>query len=207
MANALILSPLPIVAATASSTARGTAMNVANDFAGVVWRSAPVEQGNASLLIDLGEDLPVDTLMLFGVDGDYVHDAGLAAALATEAQGPSFSGGNTATGFGAGDYFAVGNTALLAGGRRGSAGKGISLATWSTGPSAIRYISLYIYGLTPAGSVQVARVCVGKRFVPERNFRFGAGFGVRDLGKVDFSRFGVPLRTRGAKLRTTSLTF
>ena len=55
--------------------------------------------------------------------------------------------------------------------------------------------------------MRASRVVIGKRVQPGRNFSYGAGFGVKDLGSVDFSRRGVLLRSRGAKLRTGSLTF
>jgi hypothetical protein len=60
---------------------------------------------------------------------------------------------------------------------------------------------------SPAGSIQVSRVVAGQRIALERNFGFGAAFGVRDLGSVDFGRRGVLQRVRGKKLRTVGLTF
>lgn len=64
MANAWILQPMPIVGATVAGSSLGDPMNVANDYAGVVWRSSLT--GNADLIVDLGADVFVDSLLVFG---------------------------------------------------------------------------------------------------------------------------------------------
>ncbi|TVV75587.1 hypothetical protein FOY91_06695 [Sphingomonas solaris] len=73
-------------------------------------------------------------------------------------------------------------------------------------PPIARYWRILIYSTTRF-YFQMRRVLIGRRFSPARNFSNGAAFGVRDLGTADFSRRGVLLRTRGAKLRTVGLTF
>lgn len=70
-----------------------------------------------------------------------------------------------------------------------------------------RYVRVDYIAASTGQAVRFARVAIGKRFVPERNWSYGASFGVRDLGSLDFSPRGVLLRRRGAKLRTVSLTF
>ncbi len=48
---------------------------------------------------------------------------------------------------------------------------------------------------------------LGKAYVPERNFAFGAAFGLRDFAKVDFSARAALLRTkRPRKLRTVGIS-
>ena len=85
-------------------------------------------------------------------------------------------------------------------------GKALWLAPAVSPPPPSRYIRITLGA--PSNSVfTVARVVIGKRFQPSINFKFGAAFGVRDLGKIDFSSRGVLLRRYGAKLRTTGLTF
>jgi hypothetical protein len=196
MANAWIIQPLGILAAGAGSTAAGfDPAYVANDYAGVVWRSAG---GTASvdLLIDLGRDASADTIMLFGCDG---ATAGMTLQVlaSTQAVGSSF----------AAPSWTGAALPFLAGAQMPVSGRGVAL--WQApagGPPAARYWLLRIGGLANAPAT-VGRVVIGKRIQLERNFSYGAGFGVRDLGGVDFTRRGVLVRQRGKKLRTVGLSF
>lgn len=195
MANAWIIQPLPFVSATASSTAVGDAANVATDYAGVVWQSNSAT--SSTLTLDMGADMAIDTIALFGIVGPPA-DAQLTVALATAAQG----------GF-AGAFWQSPAQALYAGSQMPVSGKGAAL--WgapSTGapPAAARYVRL-TFSSGAAAPVQVSRAVIGKRIQLERNFGFGGSFGVRDLGSLDFSARGVMLRRRGKKLRTAALTF
>jgi hypothetical protein len=192
MANAWLLKPHPITSATASSVSIGAASNVALDYAGVVWASG--SGTSHALLIDLGADRALDTVMLFGV----VAPAGTTfiAQGATSAQG---------SGFASGGYPDTPSASIFAGSIRLTGGTGVTLAT-PTGWPPVRYVR-FVFTLPTAGVVQASRAVIGSRILLERNFSFGAAFGVRDLGSFDFSRRGVPLRTRGAKLRTLGLSF
>lgn len=196
MSNGFILAPLPIVSVTADTTAGSTAAaNVTNDFVGVVWRSAAGT--SARLDVDLGSDQVVDTIVLFGLAGAPA-DAELTVHLATEAQG-AFTGARW-TG-------AV--QPLYAGAVMPVIGKGRAL--WlapaaSPPPAAVRYVRLGFDGPTNYAA-EVSRVVIGKRFQPARNFVFGGGPGVRDLGALDYSPRGVLMRRRAAKLRTLGLTW
>lgn len=73
-------------------------------------------------------------------------------------------------------------------------------------PAVARYIAINFIDLAGA-AIQIAMIAVGKRFQPERNYSYGAAFGVRDLGQVDYSPRGVVLRRPGVKLRGMGLTF
>lgn len=190
MANAWILPPLAMPGIVASSVAIGAGDYMGNDYAGVVWRSAVGDV--ATITVDLGADRLLDTLMLFGVDGTAIDAATLDVRLATAEQGPNFNGQIIATG------------ALLSG-ERLSTGAGVAILSW--GALAARYVRLRIAGMTAAGSVQISRIVVGKRIQLARNFGYGAAFGIRDLGSLDFTRRGVLQRSRGKKLRTVGLTF
>ena len=188
MANAWIMAPLPIAAASASSSAAGRdPAYVGNDYAGVVWRSASATA--ATLTLDLGADQTVDTLALFGVDG-----AGAATLLsidgATAAQPGTFTALTPAA-------------PLLAGAVMPRSGRGVALADFA--PAVCRYLRLN-FG-APVSPIEVARAVVGKRIALERNFGLGGSFGVRDLGSVEFSRRGVLMRRRGKKMRTASISF
>lgn len=194
MANAWILAPLPIPAAAASNTAAGRApVHVGNDYAGVVWQS----NGEASpwIVIDLGGDLPIDTVSMFGLAGISTANT-LTIQTATAAQGGGFGGGSYTA-------FVTAATAL-AGATMPLSGKGVSLHSIAA-PVTCRYVKIAFTGL--AGAIQIARCVIGKRIVLERNFSFGGARGVRDLGSVDFSARGVLLRRSGKKLRTAALTF
>jgi hypothetical protein len=193
MANAWIIPPLALSGVTASTTALGAALYVANDYAGVVWQSASEAQPH--LILDLGSDVAIDTLLLFGVELAPVG-ATVQVLASTQAAGAGFAAPTwtgTVQPLDAGATFPV-------------SGKRVTLWSAPAGfPAAVRYLMVRFLGGPYA--VRVARAVVGKRIQLQRNFSFGAAFGVRDLGSFDFSRRGVPLRTRGKKLRTLGLTF
>ena len=205
MANAWILPPLAMPSIAVSSVAIGAGEYMGNDYAGIIWRSAAGD--SVDIAVDLGSDRPLDALMLFGVDGTVIVAATLEVRLATAAQGPNFSGQSVTTGAGAGNFWAAPAQPLLAGDRLVS-GTGVAIASWDApAPVAARYILLRIAGMTAAGSVQISRIVAGKRIQLTRNFGYGAAFGIRDLGSLDFTRRGVLQRSRGKKLRTVGLTF
>ena len=206
MAHALIFAPMALdaagVAITASATAGGhEAGYVANDHAGVVWKS-PTGTATRTLTVDLGADADIDVAMLFGLDGAQPGWT-LTIEAATSAQG---------SGFGPGDYWSSGTMPLLGGSEMPVNGRGIAL--WQadeelngvSAPTPARYWRFRIGGLASAAAV-VARLAMGRRLRLERNFSYGAAFGVRDLGNVDFSRGGVMLRQRGARLRSIGISF
>jgi len=195
VANAWIIAPLPIASVTASSTAAGFApANVGNDYSGVVWQSTG--EATPTLKLDLGSDVSIDTIALFGLAG-IAADKMLTIAIATAAQG---------SGFGAGAFsnFTAAPVLALAGSQMPTSGRGIGLYSVAA-PMVGRHVLITFQGMTAA--IQVARAVVGKRIQPERNFGFGGSFGVRDLGSLDFSARGVLLRRRAKKLRTAALTF
>lgn len=194
MSRAIFVKPLPLASVFATSAAAGhDPAYVGNDHMGVVWKSGTGE-ALQQLLIDLGEDVPLDTILLFGCT--VPSAATLYVGLATSAQGP-FTGASWAGPTGP----------FLAGVIQPTSGR--SRALWmapADAPAVARYVILDIRALSGA-SVTIGRVVIGKRIQLARNFQFGAAFGVRDLGAVDFSVRGVLLRRRGAKLRSIGLTF
>lgn len=197
MSNAFFLKPLALAAVTASATDAGyDPAYVANDHMGVVWKS-PTGAASRQITIDLGADTAFDTIALFGLTG---AQAGwtLQVEAATAAQGIGFPGGS----------WSGSAATLLAGTVMPTSGRGKALwmAPAVSPPPASRYIRLTFASLSNA-AVTVARVVIGARLTLERNFKFGAAFGVRDLGNVDFSARGVMLRRRGAKLRTVGVSF
>jgi len=206
MANAWMIKPLPIVAASGTTSALGEHMNLANDYAGVVWRA--VNSPTAALKLDLGADTTFDTVMLFGVFGANVSTAVVNPYLATAAQGDGFDGSDVSTGVGTGNFKTLLVHNLLAGSIMPISGQGVGIISWSAGPPAAnRHLMLYISGLGAGAFVQISRIVIGKRIQLERNFSFGAAFGVRDLGSLDFNRRGVMSRILGKIMRTVGLTF
>lgn len=194
MANAWLLRPLPIVSASASSTASGSdPAYVDNDHLGVVWRSGATAAPHID--VDLGADLAVDAALLLGLT-DAATDWMLSVKAATAAQGATFPGGS----------YSGAAQQLLAGDVMPTSGRGIGL--WAPGdlPPAGRHLRFTI-DQGDTAPVTIGRLAVGKRIVLSRNFVFGAALGVRDLGKLDFSRRGAILRSRGAKLRTVGIKF
>lgn len=192
MANAIIVRPLPFAAVTGAGTASGhDPAYVGNDFLGVVWKTAS-GTGARALTIDMGADVQIDTIALFGLNA---VDTGWEVSAATEAQGSSFSSTVWTEFFGG----------LFAGSVMPVSGRGKALWVSNSGlKPAARY---YLIVFPNPGVVTVGRVVIGQRIALQRNFAFGAAFGVRELGRVDFSRRGVMLRARGAKQRSVGITF
>lgn len=196
MANAWILAPLtPSAVTTAGTLQLGQGAYAFNDFAGVVVQLAcDAATNQAYVQLDLGADMAIDTLMVFGV-GLIPPAATLSVMYATAAQG-AFSG--TFTTDTSGSVYA--GTAAMA------SGAGVSL--WSvSNPVTARYVRIAYIGTVGGQAVRLARIVLGKRIAPQRNFAMGAAHGVRDLGSLDFSARGVLLRRRAKKLRTIGLTF
>lgn len=202
MSNAFLLRPLEWAAITASNTAAGfAATNLAPapvPRMGRVWRS---DAGSAtrSLTVDLGSDQSVDTIALFGLGAGNAAPASgwnWSIDLATAAQG-SFTGA----------FWSGSSAALLAGAVLPVSGRGKALWLAPVGaPAAARYVRINLSALASA-TVQIALVALGQRFQPQRNYSYGAAFGVRDLGGIDYSPRGVVLRRPGVKLRGMGLTF
>lgn len=203
MANAWLLKPLTISAVNSpTSTALGALANLANDYAGVIWRSAT---GSAATIeFDMGSNVTIDTIMLLGISGPPTG-AQMKIQAATSAQGNAFSGG---VGTGLNQYWESTTGNLYAGTIVPASGK--RKALWSapsvSGPPASRYWRIVASSLS-TNYLQAARAVLGARYTPQRNFVFNGAFGVRDFGKSDFSNRAVLLRRRAKKLRTLALTF
>lgn len=197
MSHAVLMRPLPMTVLSGTNTVAGTdPAHVGNDYMGVVWQGRSSGAASQSLILDLGADVAADTVALIGLTGAGA-DWTMQVSAATAAQGP-FTGASH-------DYPAV---PLLAGVVPTRSGRGRAL--WQApagGPAAARYWRITI--ATPASdmTITVARVAIGQRVQPERNFDFGAAFGVRDTGSVDWSPRAVLLRRRGVKLRSVGLSF
>lgn len=201
MSNALLFRPLSWASITASNTASGySAANLVPNPVprmGRIWRASPGSE-TRNLVIDLGSDHPLDTIALFGLSaGADAPGTGWTWSidLATSAQG-AFSG----------SFWTGSSAALLAGSVLPVSGKGKAL--WlapSDAPALARYVRINFADLASA-VLDLALVAIGKRFQPARNYSYGAAFGVRDLGTLDYSTRGVVLRRPGAKLRGLGLT-
>lgn len=202
MANALLFRPLHWSSITASNTASGySAANLSPHPVprmGRVWRSA-TGSATRSLTIDLGADQDVDTIALFGIgEADAAPSPSWTWSinLATAAQGP-FSG----------SFWSGSSAALLAGSALPISGKGKALWLAPAGaPAAARYVRINFGSLANA-ALQIALVAIGQRFQPARNYSYGAAFGVRDVGQLDYSPRGVVAHRPGSKLRGMGLTF
>jgi hypothetical protein len=195
MANAILLEPLAMTAIAADSTASGYAAgNLGSDWMGLVWRSA-TGASSRSVTVDLGSDRPVTAIMVLGLAGaqpgwDWSID------LATAAQG-AFSG----------SYWSGSAQDLLAGSQMPVSGLGRALWQAPDGaPAAARHVRINFLSLASA-AVQASRLVIAEAVQLDRNFRFGAAFGVRSLGTLEFSARGVMLRRKGKKLRGVGISF
>ncbi|MBP6031246.1 MAG: hypothetical protein KA533_07445 [Sphingobium sp.] len=199
MSNATILKPKPMTVLSGTNTLSGyAAANAANDYMGVVWKAQSAGSALQWIIVDMGADVAVDTVVLLGLTGA-LSTWTLRIDAATQAQG---------SGFGAGTFHQYASVPLLAGSAATSSARG--RAYWEApagGPAAARYFRIVIDTLVNNTAITIARVVLGTRIRPTRNFDFGAVFGLRDTGLADFSRRGVLLRTRGMKLRSVGLSF
>lgn len=196
MSNAVIVKPLAFSSASASSTAAGSdPAYVGNDHMGVVWKSA-TGAASQTLTIDMGANVTIDSILLLGCTGAKSSWT-LKVEAATAAQGATFPAGSWA---GAALPFLAGSAMPVSG-----RGRSVWFAPASP-PPASRYWRLTIAGLANAAAT-VARLVMGRKIQLQRNFQFGAAFGVRDMSNVDFSVRGVLLRRRGVKLRSVAVTF
>lgn len=206
MANAWILKPLPLSAVTAGSgttTALGALTNVGLDYAGIIWRSNTAAS-SVSVIFDMGADVTIDTLALFGILGPPTG-AQMQIRAATAAQGSAFSGG---VGTGANQYWQSVAENLYAGTVVPTAGRRMALwsAPSSSGPPASRYWMLIVSSLA-TNYLQLGRAVWSKRFAPTRNFSLPVARGVRDFGSLNFSARAVLLRRRAEKQRTIGIGF
>jgi hypothetical protein len=206
MANAWIIKPQALSAVSlvsGTTTVLGAPTNLGNDFAGVIWRSNTAAS-SVSLIFDMGADVTIDTMALFGILGPPTG-AQMQIRAATGAQGSAFSGG---VGTGANQYWQSVAENLYAGTVVPTAAR--RMALWSapavSGPPASRYWMLIVSSLS-TNYVQLARAVFGKRFVPTRNFVYGGAFGVRDFGSTAFSNRAVPLTRKAPKQRTIAIGF
>lgn len=193
--NAWALRPLVPTAVTASNTAAGySAANVLNDYGGVVWKT-DTGAATRTLTFDFGTSTPMpDAVLFFGCTG-----AVTAWTLTVEAADSAdfltnyWSGGAAAQ--------------FLAGSTMPSHGRGVGLWTTAAPPASGRRYWRFTFGSLASAAVTVARIMLGTRLTLERNFDFGAAFGVRDLGSADWSAQGNLLRRRAARLRTLGVSF
>ena len=196
MSNSIVVKPLPFAALTASSTAAGyDAAYMGNDHMGVVWQSA-TGAASRTITVDMGANVVIDTALLLGCTGA-TSSWTLKVEAATAAQGDTFPAGS----------WEGATLPFLAGSAMPSSGRGKAL--WlapAPPPPASRYWRFTIGGLSNAAAT-VARIVMGRKIQLDRNVVYGASFGVRDLGSVDFSRRGILLRQTGAKLRTVNITY
>jgi hypothetical protein len=192
MANAWAMRPLAPAGITAVAGDGSDPMNVANDYLGVVWRSTNTAS-NKSLTVDLGASPgPVDAALFFGCTA-----APAATLLAVEAADDS---GFTV------NYFFSGWLTFLAGATFLPHGRGVGY--WeSTGAALTRRYWKFTFDTSGTAVMTVGRLAMGQKVQLARNFDFGGGWGVRDLGSLDFSPAAVLLRRQAAKLRTIGLTF
>lgn len=203
MANALLFRPLQWASISTDTTASGF---VAGDLSpwpvprmGRVWRRSGSGEFE-HLYIDLGSVQPFDTIALFGIG------SGNAPPSTDWTMRVDISNSPITVGFPPEAW--IGDTQpLLAGSVLPVSGFGKALWLAPTGaPASGRYIRIAI-GPVNTAPLQIALVAVGRRFQPARNYSFGAAFGVRDLGELDYSPRGVVLHRRGIKLRGMGLTF
>lgn len=205
MSTAWIVKPLAlptISLVSGTTTVAGALSNLAHDSAGIIWKSNT--GSSIAIIFDMGADVTVDTLALFGILGPPTN-AQMQIRAATAAQGNAFSGG---VGTGANQYWQSVAENLYAGTVVPKSGRRMALwsAPASAGPPASRYWMLIVSTL--GGSYfQAARAVLGARFVPSINFASDAQFGVRDFGSGDFSARGVFLRRRAKKQRMPNVTF
>lgn len=195
MANGFILEPLTGTA-TGQTTATGfSAANVMNDHMGLRWRSTAA--ASQYITIDLGANMPLDTAALFGLAGIKATWR-MRVMLATSAQG---------SGFGVGSHWAGEWDSIASGRVLPVSGDGKALWMAPAGaPATARYVRI-AFDTLGTSALEIARIVIGKRIQLAHNFKYGAAFGVRPLGSLEFSTRGVLLRRKGKKLRGLGISY
>lgn len=196
--NAFFVNPLPVAAFFGSSgIAYGALANMTNDYAGIVTAliaNFGADGRTAFFNVDLGKDATIDTIMAFGL-GNVGTGVPAEVAYATSAQGP-FTGAFAS--------FPV--ASVIAGSELMASGKSVG---WLMPPAPItaRYLQIAITMPVANTVIDLARLVIGRRFTPERNFAFGGAFGIRDFGSLELSNRAVLLRRRAPKRRTVGISF
>jgi len=189
MANAILVEPLALAAVTADSSAAGTEpAALADDMIGVVHRGTGTP--TAWVEVDLGSSRAVD----------------FAAFLATEgaATGQRVRAADTQADLTAAPTFDSGVVDFAAGAQAGAFGRVHSW--WETSPAqSFRWWRFDINGLTEPFAA--GRLVLGRRTAFARNFSFGGGPGVRDLGRMEMSTHGALDRRRGAQARLLAIAW
>ena len=188
--RAFALRPLPMTLSSTNTAAGHDAAYAGNDHMGVVWKAAAAAA--PKLKADLGTvPNPVDAALLFAVGG---------AATQLRVRAADNSGMTT-------NLYDSGIIPLLAGSEMPVSGLGVGWWTKDDGAITRRYWELEFSAAAGTVAPSVGRVAMGERITLARNFAFGGAWGVRDLGKADFSAGGALLRRRAAKLRVLGITF
>ena len=191
MANALLIEPYDLTTVTADVTDSGyAASNAGTDYMGMVWQGTSTA---FNLTIDLGSDKAIDSVTLLGISG-VTTTTNWTILIATAAQGSTFGPSTTA----------LASTQMLAGSVLTSGSLAKALGTF--GAITGRYVRITVNPPASA-TLRIARVIIGDAIQLAQNFGFGASFGVRSLGNLDFSVRGVLLRRIGTKLRTLSIGY
>lgn len=191
MTNAFIVKPLVPTAISASTggTAAGTAAAyLVNDFIGTLWRSTATS-GNTAIDVDFSAAVGVDFAALLSSNG--------ACATQQIAGATSQANLGSAGYIGAAAPFAAGATVPISGRINSFADLG----------SVQNYRWWRFQQNTLSAAFEAGRLVLGQKFQPARNFTFGASFGARDLGGMDWSRQAVPLETPGKIMRTVGLSW
>lgn len=191
MANGFLLHSLPFAATDFSTPEMGTSsVFLANDFMGMVYRNSD-SISSLGARLDLGTAKVVDTIALLRV----ITLGAAASVVVFAGDDPTFA----TYGFSADISPAAGELAM-AGGYYNLVG-----AFSPVGP--YRYWYVQVWGQAGVITAELARVVIGNRVQPSRNFSFGVARGVEDLGEVDHSPRGATLRRRARKLRALGLSW
>ena len=191
MTNGFIVKPLVwnVIGVPAGGTAAGTSENyLGNDYIGTVWRTTATS-AHAALDVDFGAAVGVDFVALLSSNG---------ACTNQQVYGATVQGNLESTGYlGTATTFAAGATTPSSG----------RINSFSDLGSVQSYRWWRIYQRTLTAAFDAGRLVIGRKFQPARNFTFGASFGARDLGGMDWSRQAVPLETPGKIMRTVGLSW
>ncbi|MEO1222355.1 MAG: hypothetical protein AAFY42_13600 [Pseudomonadota bacterium] len=201
MANMILYRSLRVASVTAPSSQIDYSAKNLSPYPiprmGRVWRHNG-SSDTATITFDLGKDSAIDVVSLFGIgEGNAPPSSAWrwSIDLASEAQG-AFD-----------DAFWSGATeALLAGSALPQSGFGKAL--WlapADAPATARYVRVNLSQLGGA-YCQIAIAAMGKAFQPSRNYSYGAAFGVRDLGALDYAPRGGISRREGVKLPGVGLS-
>lgn len=190
MGNAFIVKPLPLGTVTAEGSAAGTLPGyLDNDWLGVIHKGTNTSAG--WMQCDLGAAQAVDFAAFLS--------ASPTGAQTLQVRAKADSNVTTSPAYNSGAFGFAAGSAMPPSGRQNS--------FWSNASAVTQRYWRFDVASLGGAAFEAGRLVIGRRIDLERQFAFGAAFGVKDLGRFDLSPNGVVALRKSRRPRTVGLSF